>query len=284
MSNRLSNPTSVPLPMPTTITDTLMPTLGYEDSRCHSSTGDGASTHVAKPGNMQTAIPPDDRDHLTSHFSAAVEKGLADESHRLLDKQYESLIKRFNMKVTLSTFACTLIVTYYALVNAIVTSINKRHIGRGIPFNVGLLLSFIAIGFHAGSAIVAGRAAVLCSDPHLKKDPRPEDYFPNILATCEHLDLDGTIVFVLAMFETSFLLFDSYIYPGVFCAVSVAGLAVFFAGKYREMSLMYKDFILAVEICSELTTIVLHQRHPNVAVALDMYSCQAQNKHGSQLT
>ena len=46
------------------------------------------------------------------------------------------------------------------------------------------------------------------------------------------------------MFETSFLLFDSYIYPGVFCALSVVGLLVFFAGKYREMSLVYKDFIL----------------------------------------
>jgi hypothetical protein len=39
-------------------------------------------------------------------------------------------------------------------------------------------------------------------------------------------------------------LFDSYIYPGVFCAVSVVGLAVFFAGKNKEMSLIYKDFIL----------------------------------------
>lgn len=47
----------------------------------------------------------------------------------------------------------------------------------------------------------------------------------------------------MAVFETSFLLFDSYIYPGVFMGVSVVGLALFFWGKYKKVSLVYMDFM-----------------------------------------
>ncbi len=141
-----------------------------------------------------------------------------------------------------STFACALIVTYCNLINALVTNVNKDLIGS-IAFNIGLLLSFLAIALHAGSAIVAGRAAVVCSEPDLKAQPhRSEQYFNNIFTTCEHLDLDGTIVFVLAVFETSFLLFNSYVYPAVFCAVSVLVLVGIIVGKYRQISVVWKDF------------------------------------------
>jgi hypothetical protein len=141
-----------------------------------------------------------------------------------------------------STFACALIVTYCNLINALVTNVNKDLVG-GIAFNIGLLLSFISIALHAGSAIVAGRAAVVCSEPDLKSQThRDGHYFNNIITTCEHLDLDGTIFFVLAVFETSFFMFNSYVYPGVFCGVSVLILVGIIVGKYRQISVVWKDF------------------------------------------
>ena len=123
------------------------------------------------------------------------------------------------------------------------TALNKRHIARGIPFNLGILLSFIAIAFHAGSIVLAGRSAVLCSDPDLDRTKRDAKYFTKILSVCDHLHLQGTISFVAAVFETSFLLFDSLIYPGVFMGLSVAGLLLYFWGKYKEVSLVYMDFM-----------------------------------------
>ena len=38
-------------------------------------------------------------------------------------------------------------------------------------------------------------------------------------------------------------MFDSFIYPGVFMGASVVGLALFFWGKCKEVSLVYTDFI-----------------------------------------
>jgi len=116
-------------------------------------------------------------------------------------------------------------------------------LGNGIPHDIGLLFSFLAIAFHAGSIIISGRGAVLCSDPDAK-GRRPVKYFDETLVLCEHLHLDGTIFFVLAVFVSSFLVFNHVYYPLIFCALSLLGVALFFAGKYREVSVTYKDFVL----------------------------------------
>ena len=115
--------------------------------------------------------------------------------------------------------------------------------GNGIPRDIGFLFSFLAIAFHAGGIIISGRGAVLCSDPDAK-GKRPIEYFDETLVLCEHLHLDGTIFFVLAVFVSSFLVFSRFYYPLIFCALSLLGVALFFAGKYREVSVTYKDFIL----------------------------------------
>ena len=62
------------------------------------------------------------------------------------------------------------------------------------------------------------------------------------MVLCEHLHLDGTVFFVIAVFISSFLVFDRYVYPLIFCGLSLMGVALFFSGKYREVSVVYKDF------------------------------------------
>ncbi|KAF8338635.1 hypothetical protein F5887DRAFT_1077572 [Amanita rubescens] len=222
---------SDPLAMQTMTSDAYLNSQNNDSHRSSTTTAPHPSASVS---DAQTRTEPKE----TSRDLVDLEKG----STELNKEYYESLVRRFTMQVTLSTFACALIVTYCNLINALVTNINKDLIG-GIAFNIGLLLSFISIALHAGSAIVAGRAAVVCSEPDLKSQTyRDEHYFNNIFTTCEHLDLDGTIVFFAAVFETSFLMFNNYVYPGVFCGVSVLILVGITVGKYRKISVVWKDF------------------------------------------
>ncbi|KAK2467611.1 hypothetical protein APHAL10511_000466 [Amanita phalloides] len=118
-----------------------------------------------------------------------------------------------------------------------------KELGNGIPYDVALLFSFLAIAFHAGSIIISGRGAVLCSDPYVT-GWRPVKYFDDTLVLCEHLHLDGTVFFVIAVFESSFLAFEYWVYPLIFCGVSLLGVILFFSGKYREISVVYKDFLI----------------------------------------
>ena len=149
-----------------------------------------------------------------------------------------------------------MIVAYIGYVNnvAVKDRVNYAH---GIPYNFFRLLAFLAIACHGGSSVLAGRGAVLCSDPdmmdahHYKaEDPKNtkgvplhtvED-FKNILSLCEHLNLDGIILFVFAIFGLTFFVFENYAYPVIFCGLSLGGLALIFCGKYRKMSLLYKDW------------------------------------------
>ena len=122
--------------------------------------------------------------------------------------------------------------------------------GNGIPRDIGLLFSFLAIAFHAGNIIISGRGAVLCSDPYVT-GIRPVEYFDKTLVLCEHLHLDGIVFFVIAVFISSFLVFDRYVYPLIFCGLSLLGVALFFSGKYREVSVVYKDFCYIKRVIRE---------------------------------
>src|SRR6266550_3566043 len=64
MSNRQSNAT--PVSLPSTITDTLAPTRGHEDSRNHYSADDDAS-RLCNVQTAHTVIPPGDRDRKSLH-------------------------------------------------------------------------------------------------------------------------------------------------------------------------------------------------------------------------
>ncbi|KAF8630997.1 hypothetical protein AX15_002688 [Amanita polypyramis BW_CC] len=171
--------------------------------------------------------------------------GSVDVEKNMTGERYKSFVHQFNVKVALSTFACSLIVAHASLVNGIARThqdgSSKGYIGNGIPYNVGLLLSFLAIAFHAASIIISGRGAVLCSDLHVIGQ-HPIEYFERTLVLCEHLQLDGIVFFVLVVFESSFLVFDHYVYPLIFCGLSLFGIVLFFSGKYREVSVVYKDY------------------------------------------
>ena len=124
-----------------------------------------------------------------------------------------------------------------------------------------LLLAFLAIACHGASSVCASRAAVLCCDPDLilmddyrdkagnieapctKDVPRHtiED-FKATLSLCEHLNSDGIFLTVFAIFGLSFFVFESYVYPGIFCGLSLVGLSLIFCGKYRKLSRLYKDW------------------------------------------
>ena len=116
---------------------------------------------------------------------------------------------------------------------------------HGIPYNFFLLLAFLAIACHGGSSVLSGRGAVLCSDPDMMDTQRHTVHdFKNILSVCEHLNLDGIILFVFSVFGLSFFIFEHYVYPCIFCGLSLLGLALIFSGSYRKLSLLYKDWML----------------------------------------
>ncbi|KIL58252.1 hypothetical protein M378DRAFT_15684 [Amanita muscaria Koide BX008] len=170
--------------------------------------------------------------------NADIEKGAPD------DLQYKYLVKRFNFKVVLSTFACSLVVAYMAFVNNVARTLSRINYAHGIPFNICMLLGFLSISLHALSTIVSSRGAVLCSDPELieEKKYKVED-FKDILSLCQHLNLHGIIVFALAVLGSSFFVFEDYIYPSVFCGFSFVLVFLIFVGKYRKLSLIHKDLM-----------------------------------------
>ncbi|KIL59926.1 hypothetical protein M378DRAFT_199973, partial [Amanita muscaria Koide BX008] len=85
------------------------------------------------------------------------------------DKQYKYLVlKRFNFKVVLSTFACSLVVAYSAFADNLARNdMSRVNYAHGIPYNICMLFAFLSIACHAMGAVVSGRGAVLCSDPDL---------------------------------------------------------------------------------------------------------------------
>jgi len=131
-------------------------------------------------------------------------------------------------------------------------------------FNVGLLLSFFAITFHMFNIIISGRAAALCSDHTLVKE-YPLSYFYNSLATCEQLYLHGTLVFVVAVLEMSFAMFDSVIYPAVFCGVAALAGVVLVTGRYRKVSVMYRNVLKMKAVAVTLGGKVRTRRSDSVA-------------------
>ncbi|KAF8628060.1 hypothetical protein AX17_006063 [Amanita inopinata Kibby_2008] len=167
------------------------------------------------------------------------EQGPDSEEHVHINaKTYESLLHQFNMQVVISTFSAGLIVAYCSLAQATLRA--SKHNQR--LFNVGVLLSLFAIAFHAGNIVISGRSAALCSD-HTVTKKHTLAYFHRALAACEQLYLHGTIFFVVAVFEMSFTMFDTVVYPAVFCGVSIVGVVLLVTGKYREVSVMWRNLV-----------------------------------------
>ncbi|KAF8623934.1 hypothetical protein AX15_006101 [Amanita polypyramis BW_CC] len=153
-------------------------------------------------------------------------------------RTYETLMQQFNMQLVISTFSAGLIVSFCGLAQTLLA--DGPHVKR--LYNVGLLLSLFAITFHMFNIIISGRGAALCSDHTLVKE-HTIGYFYRALETCEQLYLHGTLFFVVAVLEMSFVMFDSVVYPAVFCGVALLGGVVLVTGKFRKVSVMYQNVV-----------------------------------------
>ncbi|KAK2467612.1 hypothetical protein APHAL10511_000467 [Amanita phalloides] len=154
------------------------------------------------------------------------------------EKTYAILSQQFNMQLLISTFTASLTVSFVGLSKSL--QIEGAYTQR--LFNVGALLSLFALAMHIFNILISGRAAALCSNHTLVKE-HTLAYFHRALATCEQLYLHGTLVFGVAMLELSFVMFNSIIYPAVFCGVTaLAGIALL-TGKFRKVSVLYKNAV-----------------------------------------
>ncbi|KIL58240.1 hypothetical protein M378DRAFT_200584 [Amanita muscaria Koide BX008] len=194
-----------------------------------------------------TVAPTKIIDPPVDGFSLATSNTMMDPEKLVPDEQqYKYLGKRFNFKVVLSTFACSLVVAYTGFANNMArNNMSRINYAHGIPYNICMLLAYLAIACHAVSAVISGRGAVLCSDPDLIGEKHHTiKEFKIILSLCEHLNLHGIILFVLSVFGFSFFVFQDFVYPALFCGLSLLGVALIFCGKYRRLSLIHKDTIL----------------------------------------
>ena len=112
--------------------------------------------------------------------------------------------------------------------------------------------------------IISGRGAALCSDHTLVKE-YPLSYFHNSLATCEQLYLHGTLLFVVAVLEMSFAMFDNVIYPAVFCGVAALAGVVLLTGRYRKVSVMYRNVLKMKTVAVTVGGKVKNRRSDRVA-------------------
>ncbi|KAF8628066.1 hypothetical protein AX17_006069 [Amanita inopinata Kibby_2008] len=218
------------------------------DGQSQPRTSTNSNANVASVDSVSSLHNPENPDERNEHA-----RGVEDlNTSKKEEKKYKSLMNQFNVQIALSTFACTLIVAFCAFVNAVISRHNGGR-GHGIPFNVGVLLGFLAIAFHAGNIVISGRGAALCSGWHVVDKPeRPVSYFLDTLAVCEHLYLHGTIFFILAVFEMSFIIFDHYVYPAIFCGMSLLGVLLLFTGKYREVSVVHKELVFIVRFLKRI--------------------------------
>ncbi|KAK2467626.1 hypothetical protein APHAL10511_000481 [Amanita phalloides] len=121
------------------------------------------------------------------------------------------------MQLLISTFTASLTASFVGLSKSL--QIEGAYAQR--LFNVGALFSLFALVMHIFNILISGRATALCSNHTLVKE-HTLAYFHCALATCEQLYLHGTLVFGVAMLELSFVMFNSIIYPAVFCSVDGA--------------------------------------------------------------
>ena len=138
-----------------------------------------------------------------------------------------------------STFICTLVVAYVALVNTM-TSNDRRNIALGIPYNCGIFLALLAIQLHAVSIVLSCQRTASCNNP---SDHCVNRNFENSLAICGSLQFGGTTFFVLAVLESSFLFFNHYLYFGAFVGISISGLVAFMYAN-GEFSKAHTNFLV----------------------------------------
>ncbi|GLB38952.1 hypothetical protein LshimejAT787_0601140 [Lyophyllum shimeji] len=152
------------------------------------------------------------------------------------DAAFEALVSQFNMLVVISTFTASLIVSFLSLVKSIVVD------NHPVAFDIGMLLSFLAMSLHFGNIIVAGRGSALTSQRAADRDGRHDlAYFRHYLALCEQLQFLATVVFLVSIVQLTFFIFHDIIFPFVLLGCAVFGGLVVFWSAYWQVSMTYRN-------------------------------------------
>ncbi|KAF8872506.1 hypothetical protein BD779DRAFT_1679672 [Infundibulicybe gibba] len=158
-------------------------------------------------------------------------------STKLDRKSLDALTDQFNMLVVISTFTASLIVSFIQLVKDVMEVENR------LAFDVGMFLSFLAMGVHFGNIIVAGRGAALTSQHEVMADEGGYDakYFGHYLELCEQLQFAATILFISSIILLSFFVFSKLTFPIVLLAISSLLVGLVFYSIYWRVSITVRD-------------------------------------------
>ena len=149
-------------------------------------------------------------------------------------------------RILQSTFTASLIVSWLSFVQTIVPTSHET------AFNIGMFISFLALGFHFGNIVVAGRGAAIASqraanpkdaDDNAKYDHK---YFRHYLELSEQLHFAATIMFMVAIITMTFYTFSSIVYPTVLVGVYALLAVIVFWSAYWKVSMTLRNFKLMV--------------------------------------
>ena len=148
-------------------------------------------------------------------------------------------------RILQSTFTASLIVSWVSYVSSIPTS--HEHV-----FNIGLFISFFALGLQFGNIVVAGRGAAIASQ--CAADPNDTDdtiysprYFRHYLELSEQLHFLATITFMVAVITMTFLTFHSIVYPTVLVGVYTVLAVIVFWSAYWKVSMTLRNLKLMIK-------------------------------------
>jgi len=149
-------------------------------------------------------------------------------------------------RILQSTFTASLIVSWLAFVKSIIVNSHQT------AFNIGMLISFFALGLHFGNIVVAGRGAAIASqcaatpeaDHDTKYGPK---YFRHYLELSEQLHFLATITFMVAVITITFHTFSSIVYPSVLVGVYAVLAVIVFWSAYWKVSMTLRNLKLVIK-------------------------------------
>jgi uncharacterized membrane protein YiaA len=111
-----------------------------------------------------------------------------------------------------------------------------------VGFDIGMLLAFFAMSMHFGNIIVAGRGSALTSQySTANQDAYDLAYFQLYLGLCEQLQFIATILFIVAIVQLTFFMFDEIEYPLILLGVALFGGLIVFWSVYWRVSMSFRN-------------------------------------------
>jgi len=193
---------------------------------------------LACPANLDEEVRNDLPVDGTTHGSVPEQLPLIDEQKYVEMKHY------FVGKAIVSTSSCVLTLAYIMLVNHMTSKAGRT---GGVPYNLCMLSAFLATGLVGGMITLSITGAVLCkkgtmelhrsmSQGDMNRHHQRAAFFTRIIIACEYLHIGGITLLALAVFVSSFAVFEDLMYPGIFCALWASILAAFIPGRLRGFS------------------------------------------------